>query len=751
MTGRRTTGRITPPRKQGKHALQFDSAQETGDTDDGSGEEGPVGANVDPLLECLVHFFKLFGHARSADSVRAGLPLDDEPMGPNLFCEAAENLGLNAAIVRQKNLHAIPEAVLPCLIFLKGGHPVILLERDKTGRAARIYLPETQAVKTVDHEKLNKGFTGYAIYCHPASDFHKPERGMEDAAGNHWFWGLIRECSGIYGFVILASVFINILALASPLFVMNVYDRVLPNNAIETGWVLGIGALTAFAFDFLFRTLRGYLIDFAGRKIDIRAARRIYDQLLNIRLSERPPSSGAFANMLRDFDAVREFVTSATITAFVDLPFTLIFLLVILSIGAPLAYMLVALMILVGAASYLIQLRLKKSVRRSAQTAETRHGLLVETIQGLETIKTIGADGRFRVRYGNQVGENADTARESRFLSALGVNIALLVQQSASVVLILIGMYMVQEGSLSVGALIASVILAGRAIAPIGQLANLMTRYHQAQGALNTLNGLMQKPVERPVSRNFLHRPDLQGNIVFDKVAFAYPGAPVPVLHNVSFEIRPGERVGIIGRIGSGKSTIARLMLKLYDPQEGTIRIDGTDVRQIDPADLRRAMACIAQDVVLFSGSVRENITAGFPQATQEQVLGIAKITGVHDFVSHHPMGYDAPVGEMGQFLSGGQRQAVALARAMLTNPRILLCDEPTNAMDMQAENVFCDYVRGNLHGRTFIMITHKQSMLPLVDRLILMHQGTVVMDGPRDEVIAALQSGKIKVQGGSA
>lgn len=704
---------------------------------------------VDPLLECLVHFLKLFGRARSADSIRSGLALDAEPMGPALFCEAAAAQGLKAAIVRRKTLKSIPDALLPALIILKGGQPVILQERDKTGKRVRIYLPETRAEKAVDQDKLETGFAGYAIFCHPRPDFHNPKSTEEDQAKGHWFWSLASECAGIYGFVILASIFINLLALASPLFVMNVYDRVLPNNAIETGWALGLGALAAFGFDFVFRTVRGYLIDFAGRRIDVRAARRIYDQLLNMRLSERPPSSGVFASMLRDFDAVREFVNSATVTAFVDLPFTLIFLFVIFQIGAPLVFALLVLMALVAASSLLIQIRLRDAVHRSTRSAELRHGLLVETIQTLETIKTLGAEGRFRLRYGTHVGENADTARDSRFLSALAGNIALLVQQSASVVLILIGMYLVQSGDLTVGALIASVILSGRAIAPIGQLANLMTRYHHAQGALKTLNTLMGKPVERPPGQNFLHRPDLRGHIVFDKVSFAYPGAPVPVLHNVSFEIRPGEKVGIIGRVGSGKSTIARLILKLYDPVQGTIRIDSTDSRQIDPADLRRTVSCLAQDVVLFNGSIRENITAGFPQATEEHVLSVAKATGVHDFVSLHPMGYDAPVGEMGQFLSGGQRQAVALARSMLSSPRVLLCDEPTNAMDTQAEQIFSDYVSNHMHGRTFIMITHRQSMLPLVDRLILMHQGTIVMDAPRDEVIAALQTGQIKVKGG--
>ncbi len=703
-------------------------------------------AAADPLLECLVFLTKNFGRAKSAESIRATLSDDGTGMGPKLFCEAAEKLGLNAKIARRDSLRNIPAAILPCVVTFPDGYAVALTGMDEKEGWAKIFIPESGSVKQVTIESLEKDYSGYVILCHPRAEFLDPALGTDDDPARHWFWGLVRENAGIYAMVILASVFINIFALASPIVMMNIYDRVLPNNAIETGWALGAGALIVFGFDFIFRTVRGYLIDFAGRSIDVRGGRRIYDRLLDIRLSERPPSSGAFANMLRDFDAVREFVTSATVTAFVDLPFALIFLLAIYQLGGALAFVLVGLMVAVGIAALLIQSRLRHVVGQAGKASETRHGLLVETIQGLETIKTLGAASRFRARYGTYAGESAAKGRDSRFWSSLGVNIATFVQQASSIIVVLFGMYMVQAGTMTVGALIATVILAGRAIAPIGQLANLMTRYHQAGGALETLNGIMGRPVERPADQQFLHRPDLEGKIAFEKVSFAYPRAPVAVLKEVSFEIRPGEKVGIIGRIGSGKSTLARLILKLYEPQQGTIMLDGTDIRQIDPADLRRSMAYIAQDVILFNGTVRENITAGMPWAGEEQVLTVAKATGVHDFVSAHPLGYDAPVGELGQFLSGGQRQAIALARAMIGNPDILLCDEPTNAMDTQAEKIFCDYIREKLHSRTFILITHKHSMLTLVDRLILMHQGKVVMDGPREKVVAALQSGQVKV-----
>jgi ATP-binding cassette subfamily C protein LapB len=703
------------------------------------------GAEIDALLECLVFLAAHFGHARSAQAVTAGLPYDEKNMGPALFCEAAERMGLKAQVVKRAKPDAIPGAVLPAVLILENNHALVILERK--GKDARVYIPETGSVRDVPMKNLDNDYSGYAIFIHPRAEFNDPAAvAHKDEISGHWFWSLVRENRSIYSAALLGAVFINLFALASPIFIMNVYDRVIPNNAIETGWALGIGALTVFVFDFIMRTLRAYLIDLAGRRIDVIAARRIYDHVLNMRLAGRPRSSGVFANMLREFDSVRDFFTSATITVLVDLPFSIFFLFVVYHFGGGLAFILVALMLVVVLVGLAIQFKLKTHVRNAIRSAEIKHGLLVETIHGLETVKATGADGRFRARYTEYVGQSAAHGQDSRFWSGLGVNIASFVQMIASVVVVLAGMYMVQAGDLSIGALIATVILGGRALAPIGGIANLMTRYHQAGSSLKTLDNIMAQPVERPPEKRFLHRPDLKGKIAFEKVSFSYPQVKRKVLDNVSFSINAGEKVGIIGRIGSGKSTIARLMMNLYEPDEGTISADDTDYRQIDPADLRRRMAYIAQDVVLFSGTVRDNITASVPHASEEAILEAAKISGVHEFIARHPMGYDAPVGEAGQGLSGGQRQAVALARAMLLDPAIMVCDEPTNAMDVQAEDSFRNYIQNQIEGRTLILITHKQAMLPLVDRLILMDQGKLIMDGPRDRVLEALQAGKVEV-----
>lgn len=701
-------------------------------------------AVVDPLLECLVFLSEHYGRAKSAEAIRAGLAYDEKGMGPTLFCEAADRMGLKARVLERGDLGKVTQPVLPAVVILKKDQSCVLLSVE--GKKAKVFLPETKTVKEIAYGDLEKAYAGYVIYVHPRAEFTDPGAPDIEDSSRHWFWGVVSENKGLYGRVLVAAVLVNLFAVVGPLFIMNVYDRVIPNNALETGWVLAIGAITAYVFNLIMMTLRGYFIDLAGRRIDVIVTRRIYDQLLNMKLAGRPPSSGAFANMLRDFDSVRDFMTSATMTGLVDLPFSLLFLFIIYLIGGPVAFMLACLIITVIGIGMLLQWPLKLMISKSIHAAEAKHGLLVETINGLETIKAISADGRMRARYGAHVGESAAHAQHARFVSAFGVNIASFLQMSASIIIVLMGMYLVKDSVMTMGGLIACVILGGRAIAPIGQVANLLARYHQARSSLSTLNNIMSLPVERPAQKQFLHRPVLQGKIAFDKVSFTYPGTEQKILDGVSFSINEGENVGLIGRIGSGKSTIARLVLGLYDADEGTIYADDTDYRQIDPADLRRNVAYIAQDIVLFRGTVRENIAVSKPQATEEEILQAAKLSGVHDFVSRHPMGYDAPVGERGEGLSGGQRQAIALARAMLLKPNIMVCDEPTNAMDVQAENAFTQHIKEQIKDKTFILITHRQHLLALVDRLILVDQGRVVMDGTRDEVLTALSQGSVEV-----
>lgn len=564
-------------------------------------------------------------------------------------------------------------------------------------------------------------------------------------SGAHWFFKTVRDNAHLYNRVVLASIFINIFALASPLYVMNVYDRVIPNNALVTGWVLAIGIGIVFLFDFIMKMLRGYFVDLAGQRIDRVVGSKIYSHLLNVQLASKPQSSGSFAAQLREFDYVRDFITSATLSTIVDMPFALLFLAIIGLVGGPVVLILALLMVLMLLVSFAVMKVLKHYSATAHKLAETRHGLLVETISSIEVLKTLQADNTLKKRYDHYTGKAAATGQHSRFYSGLAVNFSMFMTQLSTVIIILAGMYMIKENEMSMGALIASVMLAGRALAPFSQMANLLTRYQQVQMSLVTLDKFMTAEGDKVEGRTYVRRT-LEGAIQFDRVAFTYPHAKKPALDRVNFTVDAGERIGVIGRIGSGKSTVAKLVAGLYMPQEGMVKIDGTDVSQIDPADRKGQIAYLPQEPKLLSGSVRDNILAGLPDATDEQILHAINVSGLAPFIGSHPLGIDAPVGEGGSYLSGGQRQTVALARALVKDPKILILDEPTNSMDTQIEEYFVRQMAEVAMGRTLVVITHRTSLLTLVDRVLLIDQGRLVRDGAKTAVLDDLAQGKIEV-----
>jgi ATP-binding cassette subfamily C protein LapB len=535
-------------------------------------------------------------------------------------------------------------------------------------------------------------------------------------------------------------------ALASPLFIMNVYDRVVPNNAMETLWVLAIGAVTVFGFDFLLRNLRGYFVDAAGKSADVILASRIFQQVLNIEMSARPQSAGAFASNLRDFETVRDFFTSATVSTFVDLPFALFFILVIWALAGPVAYVPLSalpVMILVG---WFVQYPLNHAVQKVHSESAQKHGILVEAIGGLETVKSMGAEGRMQRQWERFVGSTAESSRRSRLLSSFAVNFSMFATQMVTVGTVIVGVYLIKEGEMTVGALIACVILGSRAMAPLAQLANILVRFQQSKVALSTLNKIMAMPVERPVGKVFVSRPVAEGAIEFKDVSFSYPNQKLEALSNVSFRINPGERVAIIGRIGSGKSTIGKLMVGLYQPNEGSVLMDNVDLRQMDPADVRHGIGYVPQDVFLFYGSVRDNIAMATPYADDKMVIRSAQLAGADDFIRSHPQGYDMPVGERGESLSGGQRQTIAVARALMLDPPVLVLDEPTSGMDHSSEQRLKDRLNGIMAGKTLVVVSHRASLLSLVDRVIILDGGKVVADGPRETVLQRLRDGQLRV-----
>ncbi len=702
-----------------------------------------VDDGVDPLLACLVQLTASLERPRSAEALKAGLPLEDGCLTPGLAVRALEQAGFGAGLVR-RSLHDVSSPVLPCLLFLQARKACLLLARE--GDEAVIALPETGGGEVrIPMSELDADHTGYVLFAKPARKVDAPAAGRSEAGAQNWFWGTIAEAWPTYIEVALAALMINLFALASPLFVMNVYDRVVPNQAIETLWALSLGVGTVFLFDFVLRTLRSYFVDTAGKAADVKLASRIFAQVLGIKMAAKPGSAGAFANNLREFETLRDFFTSATLVAVIDLPFILLFVAIVWLIGGPIAIIPAVAIPLVLMIGLLVQLPLRRVTRTTFREAARKHGLLVESISGLETIRASIAESRIQRHWEEAVDATAASTTKARFYATIGINAASLAQNMTTVGIVIYGVHQIGEGLLTVGALVACTIITGRAMAPLGQVAGILTRYHQARAAYHALTDLMALPVERPRDKQFLHRPTIKGRIAFSDVTFSYPGEKIRALDGISLTIEAGERVAVIGRVGSGKTTIEKLLLGLYDPDEGAVLIDGTDLRQIDPVDLRRHVGAVMQDVMLFQGTLRDNITLGAGHIDDDRVLEAARLAGVDAFAARHPLGYDVEVGERGAHLSGGQRQAVAVARALLQDPPILLFDEPTSAMDNSAENRLKRQLESILPGKTLILVTHRTSLLTLVDRLLVMDGGRVVADGPKEEVLSALAAGQIR------
>jgi len=698
---------------------------------------------ADPLLACLVQLTSLLERPRSSEALIVGLPLEEGRLTPALSVRALEHAGFSARIAR-RSLDEIDDAILPCILFLNGGRAMLLLAFDDDDVV--LSTAETGGEIRMASADLAAEHTGHVLFAKPArASISLGSSPSRRETKRNWFWGTIAEAWPIYAEVALAAVMINLFALASPLFVMNVYDRVVPNQAIETLWALSIGVVTVFVFDFVLRTLRSYFVDAAGKVADVKLSSRIFNQVLGIQMAVKPGSSGAFANNLREFETLRDFFTSATLVAVIDLPFVFLFVAIVGFIGGPIAIVPAVAIPIVILTGLLMQLPLRRATQATFREAAQKHGLLIESLNGLETIRAAGAEGRTQRSWEESVDATAASTTKARFYATFGVNVAALAQNLTTVGVVIFGVFQIGEGLLTVGALVACTIITGRAMAPLGQVAGILTRYHQARAAYQALAQLMALPTERPVDKAFLHRPSLEGNVVFRGVGFSYPSERLRALDSVSFQVQSGERVGLIGRVGSGKTTIEKLLLGLFHPDEGAVLIDGTDLRQIDPADLRRQIGTVLQDVTLFQGTLRDNITLGAGHVDDEHVLEAARLSGVDAFAARHPLGYDLQVGERGSHLSGGQRQAVSIARALLHDPPILLFDEPTSAMDNSAENLFKRQLEKILPRKTLLLVTHRTSLLSLVDRLIVLDGGKLVADGPKDDVLRALASGQVR------
>ncbi len=698
----------------------------------------------DPLLLGLLTICKIFHSPHSAESLTAGLPLVDNKLTPALFIRAAERAGLSTRLIHRP-LDNISNLVLPTVLLLNNNKTCVLISKSED--QCKIIIPETDnGEKVVSLEELEEEYIGSAFFVQVDHKFDERTADSVTPKVKHWFWDVIYKSWPIYIEIFIASFLINLFALASPLFMRNVYDRVVPNYALETLWVLAIGIGIVFIFEFILKLLRGYFIDAAGKRADIILSATIFEKILGLKMESRPASVGAFSNRIHSFESFRDFFTSATLATIIDLPFLFIFILVIYMIGDSIAYIPLFVLPLTLISGFAAQRLLKTTVNNEFKYGQQKQATLVEAITNIDSLKCAGAEGQIQRLWEQNIGQVAQHGLKSRLYSSIAVNFTAFCQQIAVIAVIIQGVYKISAGDLTTGGLIACTMLTRRALAPIARVASLLTRYHQAKTSLASLDEMMSLPTEREPGKKFLHRPSFNGSIEFKNISFSYPNQPIKALDNVSFKIKAGERVGFIGRIGSGKSTIEKLMLGLYEAQKGSILIDNTDLRQIDPSDLRRQIGYVPQDISLMFGSVKDNITLGARFVNDSEVLHAAEIAGVTDFVNKHPDGFDLPVGERGAALSGGQRQAIAIAKALLLSPPIYILDEPTNAMDNSTEGAFKKRFSNELNTQTLILVTHKTSLLTLVDRLIVLDGSKIVADGPKSEVLEALKQGQIKV-----
>ncbi|HEX2545953.1 MAG TPA: type I secretion system permease/ATPase [Ramlibacter sp.] len=700
--------------------------------------------HVDPLLDCLVQLARIHGRPATRTALAAGLPVASGGMTPALFTRAASRVGIATRILRRP-LEGFDTALLPLVILLQDDQACLLVGWADDGATACVLLPESgEGEVRMPRAELAARYAGYAISAQPQFRFDARAPEVAHLRQKHWFWAAVGEQLPLYRDVLLAALLVNVFALALPLFSMNVYDRVVPNFAVETLWTLAIGVGILLVADYVLRVMRGYFVDLASTRIDAKLSTLIMERVLGMRLAERPPSVGAYAATLRSFESVRDFIASATVTAVVDLPFAVLFLAVVTWISWPLVFAPILGVALVLAYGWVVQGRMQQLSETSFRAASLRNATLVEALAGMETIKAHGAERVMQGRLEDTTLFLSRVNAQMRLLSSTVSNGVMSLQQLVNVAMIVAGVYLIHEGMLTMGGLIACTMLAGRAMGPLAQVVGLLMQYHTAKSSLLALESTMNAHPERQDAQAFQSRPQLSGDIEFQNVRFAYPGREESSLRGLNLRIRAGEKVAILGRVGSGKTTLQRLVLGLYAPAEGSVRVDGIDLRQLDPADLRRGIGYVAQDPLLFYGTLRDNVAVAAPFVDDAAVIAALQVGGLASFVNNHPQGLAMIVGERGESLSGGQRQGIAIARAALLAPRILLLDEPTAAMDAQSEMQFKERLRAFAQDKTMVLVTHRSTLLDLATRVVVLDEGRVVADGPREQVMNDLRAGRV-------
>lgn len=673
------------------------------------------------LILATRSFLRHHGIRKSAAAIRDAVDISHKTIGPKEVVSALSRMGFKASFGNLK-INKLEDDFFPLIAFKKNGDAIVVNSRSEDSKIS-VSLAGGGKTELIDYSKFKADFSGYVIIAKELSEKEK-----EDRSG-HWFFSSFRKSKWIYTQVMIAAMVSNFLSLTTALFTMTVYDRVIPNGAFESLIALSIGVIIALGFDFLIKTLRASFIDTASKRADLEISRRLFERILSLTPNEQRQKTGAMAGTVREFETLREFFNSSTLVLLIDLPFVFFFIYVISLIAGPVAYVFLLAVPLVIVVGLGIQPFLARITKGSVESGMNKQAVLVETLNGLETVNATGSGKLMRKRYEDALNDQAENGNKIRSLSMFIINFATSIQQYAQVGAIFFGVYLIVEGQITQGALIGAVILGGRTMGPLSALANTLSRVNGAITAYRNLAKLIGKRFNSASDLSPISRPSLDGEIEFKNVSYTFEGAGQATINNISFKIPAGQKVALVGKMGSGKSTLSKLIAGMIEPTSGAILIDGIDVRQIDPADIRKNVGVMLQDSWLFSGTIRENIQMGFNEYDDEHVLNICKIAGVDDFVGSNPKGYDLEIKERGIGLSGGQRQTINLARSLLHDPQILLLDEPTSSMDQGTEKAVIGSLEKFSRKKTMLIVTHRNAILSIVDRVLVLENGKIITD----------------------
>ena len=699
-------------------------------TDGDKSEFVRVMAVDDPKAEfgvrIFIEFLKSLGTRKSKAAVLRSAQVLDETFTIKEALVSLEHFKYNSSFTHT-NMRDWQSDWLPLVAIQNDGAPLIVTEIEHDSHCLCLVQEGKKYVTTsIDWANFRENFSGFTLLA------RKMTSSQLKSTQGHWFFSAFKTSKWLYFQVILAAIVSNFLALTTSIFTMTVYDRIIPNAAIDSLYALSIGVVAALGVDFIIKMLRAHFIDVASKRADLLVSGRLFDRILSLNNGQK---SGSLAGIIREFETLREFFTSSTLVIIVDLPFMFFFAYVIYLIAGPLGYVPLVGVPLVLIVGLVVQPLMSRATKLGMESGVTKQGILVETINGLETVKATGAGPFLKRKYSQAQISQSDTTAKTKALSQLVVNVSASFQQFAQIAIIFFGVFLVRDNQITQGALIAAVILGGRAMAPMAQLANVLSRANGARAAYKSLSELFNQRQLKIDEAFTISRGELKGNVEFRNVSYTYSSEAQPILDSINIKIPHGQKIALVGKMGSGKSTIAKIISGSIAPTSGNILIDDIDLQQLDQADLIENIGVMPQDAWLFSGSIQDNITAGRAKFADEDVINVAKISTADEFISRIPEGYEFELKEKGVGLSGGQRQSLCLARALLNSPNLLLLDEPTSSMDQQTEAK----VVANLHkysaDKTLIIITHRNALLSICDRVLVIEDGKVIADSTPEQL----------------